>query len=41
MARGGIISNPKVKKLFEKGDEEKDLLRKFTIDKIFNRLKYE
>ena len=41
MVTGGIISKPEVKKVLEKEEEGKDLLRKFTIDQLINRLKYE
>ena len=41
MIRGGVISKPQIKKLLEKEDEGKDLLRTFTIEQLVNRLKYE
>ena len=41
MIRGGVISKPQIKKLLEKENEGKELLRKFTIEQLVNRLKYE
>lgn len=41
MVRGGIISKPAVKQLLEKTDEGKEILHKFKIEQLINRLKYE
>lgn len=41
MVRGGIISKPHIKKLLQKENKGKELLRKFTIEQLVNRLKYE
>ena len=41
MVRGGVISKPHIKKLLEKENEGQDLLHKFTIEQLVNRLKYE
>ena len=41
MVRGGVISKPDVKQVLEQKDEGKEVLRKFTIDQLINRLKYE
>ena len=41
MVRGGVISKPEIKKCLEKQEEGKELLNKFTINQLVNRLKYE
>ena len=41
MVRGGVISKPQIKKLLENENEGKELLRKYTIEQLVNRLKYE
>jgi len=41
MVRGGVISKPYIKELLEKENEGKELLCKFTINQLVNRLKYE
>lgn len=41
MVRVGVISKPVVKEMLGKEEEGKELLKKFTLDQIINRLKYE
>ena len=41
MVRGRVISKPHITKLLEKENEGQDLLHKFTIEQLVNRLKYE
>ena len=41
MVRAGVISKPVVKEMLGKEEEGKELLKKFTLDQIINRLKYE
>lgn len=41
MIRGGIISKPAIKQVLEETNEGKEVLRKFKITQLENRLKYE
>ena len=41
MVRGDVISKSEIKKCLEKQEEGKELLNKFTINQLVNRLKYE
>ncbi|XP_068678068.1 uncharacterized protein [Montipora foliosa] len=41
IVRAGVISKPAVKEMLVKEEEGREILRKFTLDQIINRLKYE
>ena len=41
MVRAGVISKSVVKEMLGKEEEGKEMLKKFTLDQIINRLKYE
>jgi len=41
MIRSGIISRQVVKDTLEKEEAGKEILRKFTVEQIINRIKYE
>ncbi|XP_068757402.1 uncharacterized protein [Montipora capricornis] len=41
MVRGGVVSKPAIKERLEKEEEGKELLNKFSINQLVNRLKYE